>query len=160
MRAMVLTAPGSVLRPMAVDIPRPGAGQVLVQVHVCGVCRTDLHVVDGDLAATRYPIVPGHEIVGTVIERGPGVADLHIGDRVGIQWLASTCGLCRYCTTARENLCDNAQFTGYTVDALACACPVAHDGTIHASMKTRLSSCTSTRGGTPRLANPCVNGPA
>ena len=116
MRAMVLTAPGSLLRPSAVDTPKPRAGQVLVQVHVCGVCRTDLHVVDGDLVGTRYPIVPGHEAVGTVIERGPGVEDLQIGDRVGIPWLASTCGLCRYCTTSRENLCDNAQFTGYTVD--------------------------------------------
>jgi len=116
MRAMVLTAPGSLLRPSAVDTPKPRAGQVLVQVHVCGVCRTDLHVVDGDLVGTRYPIVPGHEAVGTVIERGPDVEDLRIGDRVGIPWLASTCGLCRYCTTSRENLCDNAQFTGYTVD--------------------------------------------
>jgi propanol-preferring alcohol dehydrogenase len=89
---------------------------VLVQVHVCGVCRTDLHVVDGDLAGTRIPVVPGHEIVGIVVERGSDVDELRIGDRVGIPWLASTCGRCRYCRTSRENLCDDARFTGYTVD--------------------------------------------
>jgi propanol-preferring alcohol dehydrogenase len=116
MRAMVLTAPGSSLRPITVDVPTPASGQVLVQVHVCGVCRTDLHVVDGDLPHARCPIVPGHEIVGTVVECGPDVDDLRVGDRVGIPWLASACGRCRFCTAGRENLCDNAQFTGYTVD--------------------------------------------
>jgi propanol-preferring alcohol dehydrogenase len=116
MLAMILTTPGRLLRSAAVDIPRPAAGQVLVRVHVCGVCRTDLHVVDGDLVRSRIPIVPGHEIVGTVVERGSDVDELRIGDRVGIPWLASTCGRCRYCTTSRENLCDDARFTGYTVD--------------------------------------------
>jgi len=89
---------------------------VLVRVHACGVCRTDLHVVDGELPDARSPVIPGHEIVGTVAALGPDVAGFRIGQRVGIPWLAWTCGQCRYCVAGRENLCDSARFTGYTVD--------------------------------------------
>lgn len=96
--------------------PEPGPGQVLVDVAACAVCRTDLHVVDGELPNPKLPLVPGHEIVGWVARLGPGVTDLNIGERIGIPWLASTCGHCRFCLEGRENLCDEARFTGYHVD--------------------------------------------
>lgn len=117
MRAMILEAPGRPLR--AVDgwpRPAPGRGQVLVRVHACGVCRTDLHVVDGELAEPKLPLVPGHEIVGTVEAAGPGVNEARIGERVGIPWLGHTCGRCGYCRGGRENLCSGARFTGYQLD--------------------------------------------
>jgi propanol-preferring alcohol dehydrogenase len=115
MRAMVLDGPGRPLRPT--DLPRPeaGPGRVLVRVHACGVCRTDLHVVDGELTEPKLPLVPGHQIVGTVVEAGEG-AGFSPGDRVGIPWLGWTCGECRYCRSGRENLCDRARFTGYQID--------------------------------------------
>ena len=116
MRAMVLEATRAPLRLVERAIPAPGAAQVLVRVHACGVCRTDLHVVDGELPNPRLPLVPGHEIVGTVAGVGAHVGGLREGDRVGIPWLAHTCGRCRYCASGRENLCDFAQFTGYTRD--------------------------------------------
>jgi len=116
MLAMVLRSPRGALDCRHVDDPVPGAGQVLVRVHACGVCRTDLHVVDGELPDARSPVIPGHEIVGTVAALGPDVAGFRIGQRVGIAWLAWTCGECRYCVSGRENLCDAARFTGYTVD--------------------------------------------
>lgn len=96
-------------------MPRPGSRQVLIEVLACGVCRTDLHLVDGELPDIHYPIVPGHEIVGRVVECGAEVHDFGIGARVGVPWLGSTCGHCGYCRTARENLCDEARFTGYTL---------------------------------------------
>ena len=96
--------------------PTPGAGEVLVDVSVCAVCRTDLQICEGDLAAQRLPITPGHQVVGTVSVLGPDVTDLAVGDRVGIAWIASTCGHCRFCTTGRENLCDAATFTGWSRD--------------------------------------------
>ncbi|GIL00153.1 MAG: alcohol dehydrogenase [Alphaproteobacteria bacterium] len=114
---MILEAPGRPLR--AVDgwpRPAPGRGQVLVRVHACGVCRTDLHVVDGELAEPKLPLVPGHEIVGTVEAAGPGVNEARIGERVGIPWLGHTCGRCGYCRGGRENLCSGARFTGYQLD--------------------------------------------
>jgi alcohol dehydrogenase, propanol-preferring len=113
---MVLDEPGRPLR-AADDLPEPepGAGQALVAVHACAVCRTDLHIADGELRAPRYPVVPGHQIVGTVLAAGPDAA-LERGARVGIPWLAWTCGACRYCTTGRENLCERARFTGLDVD--------------------------------------------
>ena len=114
--AMVLKAPRAALERLRVADPRPGPGQLLLKVDACGVCRTDLHVVDGELPQARSPIIPGHEIVGTVIETGPGVDSFTRGDRIGVPWLASTCGVCEYCRIGRENLCDNAQFTGCTVD--------------------------------------------
>jgi propanol-preferring alcohol dehydrogenase len=116
MRAMVLERTRGPLVPQVRDVPQPGAGEVLVSVHACGVCRTDLHVVDGDLPRPRLPLVPGHEIVGSVAAVGADVRDFAPGDRVGVPWLARTCGACRYCRSGRENLCDAAAFTGYTVD--------------------------------------------
>jgi propanol-preferring alcohol dehydrogenase len=113
---MVLERPGQPLRLVQRPVPVPSTSQVLVRVAACGVCRTDLHVVDGELPDPRLPIVPGHEIVGTVEEAGGNVHDFAPGDRVGIPWLAYTCGRCAYCTSGRENLCASARFTGYTVD--------------------------------------------
>jgi propanol-preferring alcohol dehydrogenase len=116
MKAMVLDKPGAPLRPAEIERPVAGAGEVVVRVAACGVCRTDLHVVDGDLAGPKLPLVPGHEIVGTVDRIGPGVRGLSIGQRVGIPWLGRTCGQCRYCRMHRENLCDHPGFTGYQID--------------------------------------------
>jgi propanol-preferring alcohol dehydrogenase len=98
------------------SIPVPQVGQVLVNIHVCGVCRTDLHVVEGELPNASLPLIPGHQAVGTVTQAGSGVTDIHEGDRVGIAWLQGTCGQCEFCTGGRENLCLEATFTGYQVD--------------------------------------------
>lgn len=116
MRAMVLERQRMPLRQVEIDVPQPGAGQILVEVAACGVCRTDLHVVDGDLVEPKLPLIPGHEIVGRVAAIGTGVAGFAIGDRVGIPWLGHTCGTCAYCRHGRENLCDAPGFTGYTLD--------------------------------------------
>ncbi len=116
MRAMRLHAPGQSLAPDRVPRPEPGAGEVLVRVLACGVCRTDLHVVDGELPEPKLPVTPGHEIVGTVTAVGPGVTALAVDDLVGIPWLGWTCGECAYCREDRENLCPDARFTGYTLD--------------------------------------------
>ena len=106
----------SPLRLRDVPVPEPGPAQVLVRVRVCGVCRTDLHIVEGDLAPTKRPIVPGHETVGIVERLGPGVRSVKEGDRVGIAWLQGTCGRCEFCRSGRENLCLQATFSGYHVD--------------------------------------------
>jgi propanol-preferring alcohol dehydrogenase len=117
MKAMALTRRGAgVLEAVERPAPAVGEGQVLVRIHACGVCRTDLHVVDDELPHVRVPIVPGHEIVGRVEQAGMSVGDLRPGDRVGIPWLAHACGRCDYCRSGRENLCPNARFTGYDVD--------------------------------------------
>ena len=116
MRAMVLEAPGGGLREARLPAPTPGPWQVLVRVSACGVCRTDLHVVDGELPDPKLPLVPGHQIVGRVEESGPGADRYDPGDRVGIPWLGWTCGDCRFCRSGRENLCPRARFTGYTLD--------------------------------------------
>jgi alcohol dehydrogenase, propanol-preferring len=116
MRAMILETPGTALRESEVVTPSPGAGQVLVRVLACAVCRTDLHVVDGELPSPKLPLIPGHEIVGEIVKCGPQVEHLGVGARVGIPWLGWTCGHCRYCKTNQENLCDEARFTGYTLD--------------------------------------------
>jgi len=116
MRAMVLEAPRSSLRAAKLPMPRPGPGQVVLQVHACAVCRTDLHVVDGELPHPKLPLVPGHEIVGVVAEAGEGAKKFNVGDRVGVPWLGWTCGECKYCRSGRENLCERALFTGYTRD--------------------------------------------
>jgi propanol-preferring alcohol dehydrogenase len=113
---MVLHAPRSALRFEMRPTPQPAAGEVLVRVAACGVCRTDLHVADGELPDTRLPIVPGHEIVGRVEALGPGVTQFAAGARVGIPWLGGTCGTCGFCESGHENLCDRATFTGYTRD--------------------------------------------
>src|SRR3954454_9335690 len=116
MLAMVLLEPGQHLVAENRPIPEPAAGQILIKVKACGVCRTDLHVVDGELPNPKPLLVPGHEIVGEVAAVGPGAERFTVGDRVGMPWLGETCGSCRYCTSGRENLCDNARFTGYTLD--------------------------------------------
>ncbi len=116
MFAMVMDAARRPLTPRELPMPQPGAGEVLVRVHACGVCRTDLHVLDGDLTHPKLPLVPGHEIVGTVQALGAGVEQLAIGQRVGIPWLGHTCGRCDYCRAGRENLCERARFTGYDRD--------------------------------------------
>jgi propanol-preferring alcohol dehydrogenase len=125
MRAMVLDRPHTRLVLRERPIPRPAGGEILVEVAACGVCRTDLHVVDGELPNATLPIVPGHEIVGRVAAIGPGVNGLKLGERVGVPWLGSTCGTCPYCRSERENLCDHAVFTGYPLpqklDALEAA---------------------------------------
>ena len=116
MHAMVLTAPGAPLRLESRKDPVPGPGDVRVKVSACAVCRTDLHVVDGELSNIAYPIIPGHEVVGRVDALGAGVTALAIGQRVGVPWLGYTCGECSYCRSGRENLCDRPRFTGYTRD--------------------------------------------
>ncbi len=116
MRAMVLEAGERRLQPRTLPLPRPLAGQVLIKIHACGVCRTDLHIVDGELTEPKLPLIPGHEIVGTVVGIGPGDSPFQLGDRVGVPWLGHTCGHCRYCRRGQENLCEEAKFTGYTLD--------------------------------------------
>ncbi|MDP3775090.1 MAG: zinc-dependent alcohol dehydrogenase family protein [Gemmatimonadales bacterium] len=116
MRAMLLDAPGRPLRATDLERPIPGPGQVLLEVRACGVCRTDLHLADGELKDPKLPLVLGHEIVGSVVENGRGVTRFAKGDRVGVPWLGWTCGTCRYCRSGRENLCDRARFTGYQID--------------------------------------------
>ncbi|HEX7759306.1 MAG TPA: zinc-dependent alcohol dehydrogenase family protein [Caulobacteraceae bacterium] len=116
MFAMSLTRPGEPLRPDRRSDPSPGLGEVRLRVCACGVCRTDLHVVDGELAPRRSPIIPGHEIVGVVTALGDGVEGVSLGDRLGAPWLGRTCGRCRYCLSGEENLCDQPQFTGWTRD--------------------------------------------
>lgn len=116
MRAMVLDAPRQALRQMLVSRPQPGVGQVLVKVRACGLCRTDLHVVDGELTEPKLPLIPGHQVVGDVVAVGSHVEERPIGERVGVPWLGWTCGICDYCLQGRENLCDGARFTGYNLD--------------------------------------------
>ncbi len=113
---MRLHAARSALSPDSIPIPEPGPQQVLVKVRACGVCRTDLHIVDGELAEPKLPLVPGHEIVGEVVAAGARAGRLRIGARVGIPWLGWTCGECEYCASGRENLCERARFTGYHLD--------------------------------------------
>lgn len=120
MKAMILTAPGPIdtapLRLVELPTPQPGPGEVLLRVEVCGVCRTDLHVVEGDLAPRKQPVIPGHEVVGRIEARGPGAERFQLGDRVGAAWLHASCGRCPYCLRGDENLCDAPRFTGWDVD--------------------------------------------
>jgi propanol-preferring alcohol dehydrogenase len=116
MRAMVLERPGEPLVAATIPVPEPGPGAVLLRVHACGVCRTDLHVLDGELPDPKLPLVLGHQIVGTVEELGQGSTRFEVGARVGVPWLGWTCGECRYCRSRRENLCERARFTGYQLD--------------------------------------------
>jgi propanol-preferring alcohol dehydrogenase len=115
-RAMILDVPGEPLRIAEAPVPEPGEGQVLLRVHCCAVCRTDLHVVDGELTDPSLPLIPGHQIVGTVEKVGERADSFAVGDRVGVPWLGWTDGECRYCLSGRENLCENARFTGYQID--------------------------------------------
>jgi len=113
---MILDIPGEPLRAAEVPVPEPGEWQLLLRVHCCAVCRTDLHVVDGELAHPSLPLIPGHQIVGTVEKIGGHAGSFAAGDRVGVPWLGWTDGECRYCLSGRENLCENARFTGYQID--------------------------------------------
>ncbi|MDQ2675578.1 MAG: alcohol dehydrogenase catalytic domain-containing protein, partial [Actinomycetota bacterium] len=112
MKAAFIDAPGKGLEVREATPPTPADGEVLIRVEACGVCRTDLHLLDGDIPTPKLPVIPGHEIVGRVAARGPGAGRFDIGDRVGVPWLAWTCGKCPDCRSGRENLCPNAVFTG------------------------------------------------
>jgi propanol-preferring alcohol dehydrogenase len=116
MKAMVLEHAGNPLVYKKLPLPVPTAGQVLIKVSACGICRTDLHVIDGELTQPKLPLIPGHEIIGRIAGLGSGIKDHKINDLVGVPWLGYTCGYCKYCKAGKENLCDNALFTGYTVD--------------------------------------------
>jgi propanol-preferring alcohol dehydrogenase len=116
MRAMILNHPHQLLEARDVLEPVPKAAEVLIRVHACAVCRTDLHIVDGELPNPKLPLIPGHEIVGSIVAIGKGAKRYHLGDRVGVPWLGFTCGTCRFCRENRENLCEAALFTGYTLD--------------------------------------------
>jgi propanol-preferring alcohol dehydrogenase len=116
MRAMLLESQRKPLKLAEVPVPQPLAGQVLIKVHTCGVCRTDLHVLDGDLTEPKLPLILGHQIVGTVVSLGTGVDRFTLGQRIGVPWLGYTDGTCRYCLRGQENLCDHPEFTGYTLD--------------------------------------------
>ncbi len=116
MRAMVLETGQRRLQLKQLPVPQPSPGQLLIRVHACGVCRTDLHIVDQELSEAKLPLIPGHEIVGTVVKTGDQVTRFRPGERVGVPWLGTTCGECRYCRREQENLCDHARFTGYTLD--------------------------------------------
>ena len=116
MRAVLFDAPGMPLRLAVIAIPQPGPGQVLIKVNSCGVCHTDLHIVDGELNEPKIPLILGHQIVGRIIQGGPGATRFHGGERIGVPWLGGTDGTCRYCLSGRENLCDQPIFTGYNRD--------------------------------------------
>lgn len=116
MRAIVFHGVGEPLRLESRPVPSPGPGQLLLRVHACGICRTDLHIIDGELSEPTLPLIPGHQIVGRVVARGAGTTGFSEGDRVGVPWLGSTCGTCRHCTDGSENLCDSGRFTGYHLD--------------------------------------------
>ena len=115
-RAMQLDGPGQPLRAVERDMPVPGANEILIKILACGVCRTDLHIADGEIPAAHYPVVPGHEIVGRIVQMGGSVSGFAVGDRVGVPWLGSSCGRCSHCLASRENLCDDPEFTGCTRD--------------------------------------------
>jgi len=116
MRAMLLESAGKPLRAVEIELPRPASHQIRLRVQACGICRTDLHIVDGELSEPKLPLVLGHQIVGIVDRVGAGVEGFDAGDRVGVPWLGGSCGACRFCSSGRENLCDEAVYTGYQVD--------------------------------------------
>ena len=116
MRAMVFNRPGAPLRLETRSVPLPDSGQLLLRVHACGICRTDLHIIDGELSDPKLPLIPGHQIVGRVVALGSDTSGFKVGDRVGVPWLGATCGTCHHCVAGRENLCDHARFTGYHLD--------------------------------------------
>lgn len=127
MRAMVLTEAGRALEERQLPMPEPGPRQVLLKVGACGVCRTDLHIVDGELTEPALPLIPGHEIVGEVVAAGNEVSRFRVGQRVGVPWLGATCGSCSFCTAGSENLCDEPGFTGYTQNGGYAEFTLAHE---------------------------------
>ena len=131
MKAMVLHQIGAPLRFEERALPEPGRGEIRLRVEACAVCRTDLHVVEGELPARRSPVIPGHQVVGDVAAVGPKARDLEVGDRVGVAWLRRTCGVCRFCLSGRENLCDNPEFTGWTADGGFAEYVVAPSGFVY-----------------------------
>lgn len=116
MHAMIMKQPGQPLSAVEIPIPSPHENEVLIKVHTCGICRTDLHVIDGDLKEPKLPVIPGHQIVGTISKLGKNVTQFNVGDRVGVPWLGGSCSHCHYCSTGQENLCDTPRFTGYQSD--------------------------------------------
>ncbi len=116
MKAMVFESQGKPLVLKEVPVPEPDDNQVLIKVHACGVCRTDLHIIDGELTTPKLPLIIGHEIIGSVVKPGKNVSEFIVGDKIGVPWLGYTCGECKYCRRGEENLCENAKFTGYTID--------------------------------------------
>ena len=116
MKAMVMHKPGEALQLQDVKRPEPGKNQVLIKIHACGVCRTDQHIIDGELTDPKLPLIPGHEIIGEIVKNGEGAGRFSIGQRIGVPWLGHTCGRCYYCKHGHENLCENAKFTGYTIN--------------------------------------------
>ena len=116
MKAMVFESQGKPLVLKEVPVPEPDDNQVLIKVHACGVCRTDLHIIDGELTTPKLPLIIGHEIIGSVVKPGKNVSEFIVGDKIGVPWLGYTCGECKYCRRGDENLCENAKFTGYTID--------------------------------------------
>lgn len=116
MNAMLLEAPRKPLKLRQVPIPQPAADQLLIRVIACGICRTDLHVIDGELSEPKLPLIPGHEIIGRVAAKGSAITGFEVEDLIGVPWLGYTCGACKYCIKGRENLCERARFTGYTID--------------------------------------------
>jgi len=130
MKAMVFEKVGKPLAYKEVPTPEPDAGQVLINVHVCGVCRTDLHIVDGELTEPKLPLIIGHQIVGVIEKVGKGVSDYSVGDRVGVPWLGDSCHDCEYCNRGLENLCDDAKYTGYDIDGGFAEYTVANQGFI------------------------------
>ncbi len=127
MHAMILERAGAPLKFKQIPKPEPATGQVLVKIKACGVCRTDLHIIDGELPSPKLPLIPGHEIIGEIVKTGSGVHHLKAGEAVGIPWLGYTCGKCRYCLRHQENLCERAKFTGYTLDGGYAAYAVAYE---------------------------------
>jgi propanol-preferring alcohol dehydrogenase len=131
MRAMVLEQPDKLenlpLRSKAVAVPEPGSDEVRIKVNVCGVCRTDLHIVEGELPAHKMPVIPGHQVIGTIDRVGSAVKKWRPGDRAGVPWLYKTCGRCKFCTSGRENLCDHVRFTGYDADGGFAEYMVVHE---------------------------------
>ncbi|MEM7595200.1 MAG: alcohol dehydrogenase catalytic domain-containing protein, partial [Cyanobacteria bacterium P01_A01_bin.83] len=128
MRGMVLTQAGQALQLQELPTPQPQPQQVLLKVHVCGVCRTDLHIVDGELDKPKLPLILGHQIVGTVVETGTKANKYAVGTRVGVPWLGHTCNDCRYCLAGKENLCDRSLFTGYDLNGGYAEYAVADEG--------------------------------
>ncbi len=126
MQAMVLEKQKEPLVLVELPVPQPEADQVLIRVHACGICRTDLHVADGDLTEPKLPLILGHEIVGTIVKIGENVKQFTVGDRIGVPWLGYTCGVCSFCNKGKENLCDQSLFTGYTIDGGFAEYTVAH----------------------------------